>query len=71
MEYQSVTSSNVAAVAYDDASSTLGVRFLNGTEYHYTGVPRDVYEGLLSASSVGTYLNQQIKKSGYGYTRVS
>ena len=70
MEYQSVTSSNVAAVAYDDATSILGVRFLNGTEYHYNGVPRDVFEGLLKASSVGTYLNQQIKKSGYSYSRV-
>jgi hypothetical protein len=71
MEYQSVTSSNVAAVAYDDTTSTLGVRFLNGSEYHYYGVPRDVYEGLLNATSVGTYLNQLIKKSGYSYSHVS
>ena len=70
MEYKSVTSSNVAAVAYDDATSTLGVRFLNGTEYQYSGVPRDVYEGLLGASSVGTYFNQQIKNPGYPCTRV-
>jgi len=70
MEYQSVTSSNVAAVAYDDATNTVGVRFLNGSEYHYHGVSRDVYEGLKGASSVGTYLNEHIKKAGYAYSKV-
>ena len=71
MEYESVTSSNVAAVGYDDATNTLGVRFINGSEYHYFGVPRDVYDGLLGASSVGTYLNANVKKAGYGYSQIS
>jgi len=69
MEYVPVSSSNVAAVAYDDATNTLGVRFLNGTEYHYSGVPRDVYEGLLNASSVGSYLNEHVKKAGYPFSK--
>jgi hypothetical protein len=71
MEYESVTSSNIAAVAYDDAASTLGVRFLNGGEYHYSGVSRDVFEGLKGASSVGSYFDQHIKKGGYPYAKVS
>ncbi len=71
MDYTSVSSSNVAAVGYDEATSTLGVQFLNGSEYHYFGVSRDVYDGLLGASSVGTYLNTVIKKGGYGYSRIS
>jgi hypothetical protein len=70
MDYVQVSSSNVAAVGYDDDTNTLGVRFLNGTEYHYLNVPKDVFEGLKSASSVGTYLNQYIKKGGYSYSRV-
>ena len=70
MEYEAVTSSNIAAIGYDDTTNTLGVRFLNGTEYHYHGVPRDVYDGLVNAGSKGTYLNQLIKKSGYSYSRV-
>jgi hypothetical protein len=71
MEYVSVSSSNVAAVGYDDATNTLGVRFLNGSEYHYFGVPRDVYDALRGASSVGTYFNANVKKAGYGYAQIS
>lgn len=70
MDYVSVSSSNVAAVGYDDLTNTLGVKFLNGSEYHYGGVPKEVYEGLLSASSVGSYFDQHVKKAGYGYSRV-
>lgn len=71
MEYTSVSSSTVQAVGYDDASNTLGVRFLNGSEYHYFGAPREVYEGLLSASSVGSYFDQYVKKAGYACSRVA
>jgi len=70
MDYVPVTSSNVAAIAYDPVTSTLGVRFLNGSEYHYFGVPQDVFESLRAASSVGTYLNTTVKKAGYAYQRV-
>ena len=71
MEYVNVTSSTVAAVGYDDSTSTLGLRFLSGAEYHYFGVPREVFDGLLSASSVGSYLDQHVKKGGYPYSRIS
>lgn len=70
MDYVNVSSSNVAAVGYDEETSTLGVKFLNGSEYHYSGVPKSVYEGLLSAASVGGYFDQNVKKAGYGYVRV-
>lgn len=70
MDYTSVSSSSVAAVGYDESQATLGVRFNNGSEYHYFGVPSEVYDGLLNAPSVGTYLNQYVKKGGYSYSRV-
>jgi hypothetical protein len=70
MDYIQVSSSNISAVAYDDETSTLGVRFLNGTEYHYSNVPPDVFEGLKSASSVGTYFDQNVKKAGYPFSRM-
>jgi hypothetical protein len=70
MEYQAVTSSNIGSIGYDETTSTLGIRFLNGSEYHYYGVPRDVYDGLMGAGSKGSYLNQLVKKSGYSYSRV-
>jgi hypothetical protein len=70
MEYIPVSSSNVAAVAYNAPTNTLGVRFLNGSEYHYFGVPEEIFEALKSATSVGTYLNAAVKKGGYSYQRV-
>ncbi len=70
MEYHAVVSSSVVAVAFDSATSILGVRFLNGLEYHYFEVPELVYNGLLSAVSVGSYLNEYVKRAGYRYQRV-
>jgi hypothetical protein len=71
MEYVAVSSSTVSAVGYDEASNTLGVRFLNGTEYHYFGVPQDVFESMRSAPSVGRFLDHNIKKAGYSYARIA
>lgn len=70
MDYQAVSSSTFASIAYDAEQSVLGVRFLAGTEYHYFGVPQDVYEGMLSASSVGKFFDQYVKKAGYSFQRV-
>jgi hypothetical protein len=70
MDYVSVSSSSVAAVGYESETSTLGVRFLDGSEYHYFGVPEGIFAGLQSAGSVGSYINQYVKKAGYSYSRV-
>jgi hypothetical protein len=70
MVMKSVSSSNVAAVGYDDLSTTLYVRFLSGQTYAYLNVPKQHYIGLLNASSVGTYLDRNIKKGGYQYKKV-
>jgi hypothetical protein len=58
-----VTSSNVASVGYDPNTMTLEVEFRNGSVYQYFDVPETAYQDLMSASSVGTYLNQNIKAS--------
>ena len=71
MRYYSVTSSSISEVGYDTRSNTLAVRFQNGSEYHYFGVPASEFHALRSAPSVGTYLNTRIKPSGYAYTKVS
>jgi hypothetical protein len=70
MEFQKVVSSNLASIGYDDDTATLAVQFNNGTLYHYHDVPRQVYEGLMSASSHGQYLDKHVKKNGYRYTRI-
>ena len=64
-----VSSSNIASVGYDAASSTLEVGFRNGGVYQYHGVPPSVHQGLMGAGSKGTYLADQVKDR-YPYTRV-
>jgi len=71
MEYVPVSSSVIAAVGYEEASATLGVRFHSGLEYLYFHVPKEVFEGFLAASSCGLYLNRWVKKAGYTYARVA
>jgi len=64
-----VTSSNIASVGYDPNTMTLEVEFTNGSVYQYFDVPETEYQNLMGASSVGTYLNQNIKAS-YRYAQI-
>ena len=70
-DYVVVSSSVIAAVAYDEATWALNIQFHNGMEYQYLNVPPDVYEGFFSAGSVGTYYNTAIKKAGYQYVQIA
>ena len=54
MEMQSVKSSNVSAVGYDEENKTLTVEFRSGGIYQYAGVPPEMYADLLEADSVLT-----------------
>ncbi len=69
MKRDAVSSSNVAAIGYDEASGTLEIEFLDGSVYQYFDVPENIYAGLKSASSIGSYLASQIKGS-YRYSKV-
>jgi hypothetical protein len=57
-----------AAAALEELSTPpyrrLWVRFTSGATYSYDGVPRDVFEGLLRASSAGHYLWEVIRGKG-------
>jgi hypothetical protein len=64
-----VVSSNVASVGYDANTMTLEVEFTNGSVYQYFDVPGTEFQALVSASSVGSYLNQNIKTS-YRYAQI-
>ena len=61
MKFTPVESSNLKAVGYDEEHEVLGIRFNNGAEYQYSSVPKPVYEGLLSASSSGSYFHKSIR----------
>ncbi|MES9901763.1 MAG: KTSC domain-containing protein [Sedimenticola sp.] len=65
-----VSSSNILAVGYDEENHIVHVQFLNNSEYIYKGVPKQEFEGLLNAPSVGSYLHQNYKNV-YPYERIS
>lgn len=69
MDMIPVSSSNLLSIGYDNETATLRIEFKNGSQYEYYGVPEDVFNGLLSAGSKGTYFDQNIKKAGYSYSK--
>ncbi|MDD4527548.1 MAG: KTSC domain-containing protein [Candidatus Margulisbacteria bacterium] len=64
-----VSSSNVAKIGYEESTNTLRVEFLDGSLYDYSGVPQPEFYNLKNASSVGGYLNSNIK-GVYKYKKV-
>ncbi len=64
-----VVSSNVDSIGYDADTQTLRVRFNNGSVYEYRNVGVVEFEQLRTASSVGSYLNRNIK-GNYPYQKV-
>lgn len=61
MNRQSVTSSNIESIGYSKEENILEVEFHDGSEYQYLEVPENIYVGLVSASSHGSYLNEHVK----------
>jgi hypothetical protein len=60
-EMHYVDSSNVEAVGYESEAQELHVQFLSGAYYIYHGVPREIYDDLLAAPSIGSFLNRVVK----------
>lgn len=69
MNRQSVSSSNIASVGYDETSQTLEIEFNSGGIYEYYNVSETVYQELLNAPSVGSYFAYRIRNT-YGYSQV-
>ena len=61
MERTAVQSKDLAIIGYDAEKKTLEIAFRNGGVYLYSGVPAEVHQALMSASSHGIYFNQNIK----------
>lgn len=60
MDLIKVDSSMIYAFGYDEKQQVLEVVFKRTGVYRYRGVPKDVYEGLLKASSKGSYMRDLI-----------
>ena len=69
MQRVAVSSSNIASVGYDVTSQTLEIEFNSGGIYRYYGVPQDVYDALMAASSHGVYFYRSIKEY-YRYEKI-
>jgi hypothetical protein len=69
VERQPVVSSNVASIGYNAETYVLEVEFSNGHIYQYFDVPQNVYTEIMSAASIGSYLNSYVRRE-YRYTRI-
>lgn len=56
-----VSSSAIRAVEYDNVLRRLKVTFITGRTYTYYEVPKWKYRSLITASSVGTFFNENIR----------
>ena len=56
-----VSSSAITRIEYNEITRELHITFTSGKTYAYHGVPRDLYERFLRASSKGQFFNDYIK----------
>ena len=70
MDREPVASSNIRSIGYNSSDQVLEIEFNDGSVYHYFGVPQFEYQGLMTASSHGTYLAKNIKNK-YTYKKIS
>jgi len=62
MIHHAVSSSAIRSVGYDEASMRMEIVFKSSPKaYHFCGVPKHVFEGLLHAGSHGRYYQNNIK----------
>jgi len=65
-----VASSNLAAIGYSPFGAILTVAFHSGGVYQYSGVPRELYFGLMRAESHGRFFWAFIRNR-YPYRRIA
>ena len=63
IDLQPVESSQVRAIGYDAATSTLAVQFTRGegAVYHYPDVLPETHRAFMDAESIGTFFGKHIK----------
>ena len=65
-----VSSSMIAAIAYDEETETLEVEFASGAIYRYRGIRQDAFEDFRAAPSKGRFFNAQIRDA-YPWEKVA
>lgn len=54
------TSTAIRAIRYDEERRRLVVRFVDGDEYAYVGVPGEVHRSFAQAESKGQFFSEEI-----------
>lgn len=74
LEWVGVSSSNVAAGAYQQDFRRMYLRFNSGAVYRYEDVPKTIWQAFLAAPSKGHFVWETIRLRGtdsyYAYSRV-
>lgn len=65
---QPVTSSAIKSLGHEQ--DVLEVEMASGQVYRYTNVPRELFEKLLNAESIGSAFHHQVKKAGFAFEKV-
>ena len=68
-EFAPFTSSNIAAIRYDEDQLLLEIEFLNGSRYHYYEMPPQIAQTFDQAGSKWEFLAASVK-GHYRYSRV-
>lgn len=63
MKRNTVTSSNIASVGYDEPTKTLEIEFHNGQIWQYEPVTLDGYNQLMGADSIGSHFYKHIRNN--------
>lgn len=66
---ESVQSSNISGIKYDEVNQDLFITYKSGVTYKYKSVPDKVFEDFKSAESKGSFANKFIK-SQFKYERI-
>jgi len=74
IEMKTCSSSNVAKIGWkgnpESDIGVLAVEFNGGGLYHYYDIPAHMFDEMLSADSVGRYINERIKNN-YNFEKVT
>ena len=61
MQLIHLCSTLLRTATYHHQAALLELEFIGGSRYHYSGVPQQIFDGLLRAPSKGAFFNSQIR----------
>ena len=71
MKRRHIKSSTMNSAGYSREKKILEIEFSSREVYHYFDVPKKLFIGLLNAESAGKFFNEQIKKAGFRFQKIS